>query len=319
MQKTPIYARCHECRKFKISHATCDVMRYGKPMTDHFCAEHVSMVSSIATKTTDLQKVSNRKSDIQKKRSREERASRAGKSKKFLTLEELKECNISLEKVVAEAMKGGGQMFRAAISKKIAEVWGGYLPSLKMGNALARLVEKEVVYCSQEGHKLFTYCLTGNAFPNRTRQKGKSPGSYLEAHQIVKLGKTPRSIVLEMMPEDLSIRALINEKIAQRYGIRIASTLFTKVLTALVEEGFATDHEDHLFYSRTKLGSEWVRVHCQQTESLAEEENPDTISQPSGEANVLPSRAPACLQPVADSYSSRGGNPCFTQSQSVHS
>ena len=326
MQKTPIYARCHECGEIKPSQATCDVMRYGRLVTDHFCAEHLfiaakalPLVSSIAAEALKLQEIANQKPEVEKKRSRAKRARLAGKSKQFLTSEELIECNVSLEMVVAEAMQGGKEMFRASISRKIAEVWGGCLPSLKMGNALARLVEKEVVSCSQEGSQLFTYRLTGKAFPLQKRPE-KIPKRFLGAREISNLGKTARSIVLEMMTEDPLLRMVINGKIAQKYGGYLPSALFTKALNKLVDEGLAErSHEIHSFYVRTTLGSEWARAHCNTEESLAEEEKPDTISQPLGEANALPSRAQTRLQPVTNRAFSGSGVACHPQIQSVYS
>jgi len=294
-------------------------MRYGRLVTDHYCAEHAPFVLSISSEALKLQETANQKSEVEKKRSRAKRARIAGKSKQFLTSEELIECNVSLEMVVAEAMKGGKEMFRAAISKKIAEVWGGCLPSLKMGNALARLVEKEVVSCSQEGSQLFTYRLTGKAFPLQKRPE-KVPKSFLTVREISKLGKTARSIVLEMMTEDPSLRSLINGKIAQKYGGYLASAIFAKTLNKLVHEGLAErNHEIHLFYVRTTLGSEWAQAHCDTEESLAEEEKPDTISQPLGEANALPSRVQARLQPVSNRAFSGSSVACHPQIQSVYS
>lgn len=320
MQKTPLYARCHECGKIKPSQATCDVMRYGRLVTDHYCAEHVSSVLPVLSEALKLQKIANQKPEIEKEHSRTERALLAGKSKKFLTSEELIECNVSLEMVVAEAMKGEEKMFRAEISRKIAEVWGGCLPSLKMGNALARLVEKEVVSCSQEGSQLFTYRLTGKAFPPLQKRPEKIPKCFLGVREISKLGKTVRSIVLEMMTEDPLLRMVINGKIAQKYGGYLASAVFTKTLNKLVNEGLAErNHEIHLFYVRTTLGSEWARAHCDTEESLAEEEKPDTISQPLGKANALPSRVQARLQPVTNRAFSGSSVACHPQIQSVYS
>lgn len=250
MTKCREIKRCHECEQLKEAYSHQTVRCYEQMVEWFYCKEHTTIVPPELEPEPVV--VVPRVIQPTGKPKRIQSASKV----KFLKEQEIAQSKTTVESIALGALDAQ-LTARAAINRKIEKKWGKRVRPKDLTKALSVLVAAKAVERTGDYYdeRNACYSLTGAEYTPPKPKPEKIEAKDLKLMTLRKQGFSILNIVLTEMTQTPVLRSLINAEIARKYGGRLPSADFTKVLNTLVNQGkierFGTE-ERYAHYSIAK-------------------------------------------------------------------